>query len=83
MDVGVVGSLLLSKIEVNYPFQVKAKALYALEFLAKKNADYLGYFAAHAEKIKEFPDPEDNVENYSKVVRSVLNVIGVPAPKEK
>ena len=83
MDVGVVGSLLLSKLEVNYPFQVKAKALYIIEFLAKKNNDYLGYFRDHADKIKDFPDPDDNVENYRKIVRSVLNVIGVPAPAEK
>ena len=83
MDVGIVGSLLLSKMEVNYPFQVKAKALYTIEFLAKKNNDYLGYFSDHAEKIREFPDPEDNVENYRKIVRGVLNVIGVPAPAEK
>jgi hypothetical protein len=27
----------LSKLEVNYPFQVKAKALYTIEHLVKKN----------------------------------------------
>jgi hypothetical protein len=41
LDAGVVGSLLLSKLEVNYPFELKAKALYAVEFLSKKNVDYL------------------------------------------
>ena len=30
MPVDVVGWLLLSKLEVNYPFNVKAKALYAI-----------------------------------------------------
>ena len=28
MEVAVIGSLLLSKLEVNYPFQIKGKALY-------------------------------------------------------
>ena len=37
MDVHIIGSLLLSKLEVNYNFQVKAKALYTIEFLVKKN----------------------------------------------
>ena len=30
MGVEIIGSLLLSKLEVNYPFQVKAKALYII-----------------------------------------------------
>jgi hypothetical protein len=37
MDVHIIASLLLSKLEVNYNFQVKAKALYTIEFLVKKN----------------------------------------------
>lgn len=37
MDVHVIGSLLLSKLEVNYAFPIKAKALYTIEFLIKKN----------------------------------------------
>jgi hypothetical protein len=41
LNAGVVGSLLLSKLEVNYPFELKAKALYAVEFQRKKNVDYL------------------------------------------
>ena len=47
MSVPVVGSLLLSKLEVNYPFQVKAKALYTIEYLLKKNESFLSYFKAH------------------------------------
>lgn len=61
MEVHTIGSLLLSKIEVNYPFQTKAKALYTIDFLAKKNDVYQSYFKAHADKIREFPEPEDNV----------------------
>lgn len=30
MEAHIIGSLLLSKIEVNYPFQTKAKALYTV-----------------------------------------------------
>lgn len=78
MEVHIIGSLLLSKIEVNYPFQTKAKALYTIDFLAKKNEVYLSYFKAHVEKLKEFPEPEDNVENYRKILKAVLNTIGVP-----
>ncbi len=37
MDTHIIGSLLMSKIEVNYPFQIKVKALYTIEYLAKKN----------------------------------------------
>ena len=55
MEVHIVGSILLSKIEVNYPFQTKAKALYTIEFLVKKNEIYHSFFKAHVEKIKEFP----------------------------
>lgn len=47
MEVHVIGSLLLSKIEVNYPFQTKAKALYTIEFLVKRNEVYLSFFKAH------------------------------------
>jgi hypothetical protein len=48
MDTHIIGSLLLSKIEVNYPFQVKAKALYTIEHLAKKNEKYAAYFKAQS-----------------------------------
>ena len=37
MSVHVVGSLLMSKLEANYNFQVKAKSLYTIEHLLKKN----------------------------------------------
>jgi len=40
MEISNIGSLLLSKLEVNYPFQVKAKALYTIEYLAKKDKEY-------------------------------------------
>jgi hypothetical protein len=50
MEVANIGSLLLSKLEVNYPFTVKAKALYTIEFIAKKDAEYLNYFKFHAGK---------------------------------
>lgn len=78
MEVHIIGSILLSKIQVNYPFQTKAKALYTIQFLVKKNEIYHSFFKAHVEKIKQFPEPEDNVENYRKILKSVLNVIGVP-----
>ena len=40
MEVFVIGSLLLSKLEVNYSFQIKAKALYIVEYLSKKNKEF-------------------------------------------
>ena len=55
MEVEVIGSLLLSKLEVNYHFQVKAKALYIIEYLAKKDKDFDIYFKYHSDKIKDFP----------------------------
>ena len=48
MDIHIIGSLLLSKIEANYPFQVKAKTLYTIEHLAKKNENYAAYFKAQS-----------------------------------
>lgn len=48
MEVHIVGSLLLSKIEVNYPFQIKAKALYTIEHMVKKNEKYAAYFKAQS-----------------------------------
>lgn len=76
LEASVIGSLLLSKLEVNYPFALKAKALYAIEFLAKRSEDFLKYFCSHAEKLRAFPEPEDNVENYRKIWRSLMNVLG-------
>jgi hypothetical protein len=80
MEVYIIGSLLLSKLEVNYPFQTKAKALYTIEFLLKKNEKYLAYFKAQIDKLKEFPEPEDNVESYRKILKAVLNMIGISSP---
>ena len=77
MEVHVIGSLLLSKLEVNYPFQTKAKALYTIEFLVKKHDVYQSYFKANSDKIRDFPEPEDNVENYRKILKSLLNTLGV------
>ena len=61
METHIIGSLLLSKLEVNYAFQIKAKALYAIEHLVKKNEKYAAYFKAQNQKIRDFPEPEDNV----------------------
>lgn len=76
MNVSNIGSLLLSKLEVNYPFQVKAKSLYTIEFLSKKSSQYLSYFKAHGDKIRDFPQPDDNVDNYKKLLKTVLASIG-------
>jgi len=51
MNVHIIGSLLLSKLEANYPFQIKAKALYVIEYIIKKNDHYLSYFKAHVDKL--------------------------------
>ena len=83
MEVSVIGSLLLSKLEVNYSFQIKAKALYIIEYLSKKNKDFESYFKSHSEKIKEFPEPEDNVDNYKKIQRSLLNLLGAQVNKQE
>lgn len=34
----------MSKLEVNYSFPIKAKALYTIEYLSKKNGSYANYF---------------------------------------
>lgn len=78
LDTSIIGSLLMSKLEVNYAFEIKAKALYGIEFLSKKNTDYLGYFKGQAERLRDFPEPEDNVDNYRKILKSVMNVLGTP-----
>lgn len=57
MEVNVIGSLLLSKLEVNYPFQIKAKSIFTMEYLVKKNQEYAVYFKKQANKIKDFPEP--------------------------
>jgi hypothetical protein len=44
MDPVIVGSLLMSKLQGGYPFAVKAKSLYIIEYLAKKNPTFLSYF---------------------------------------
>ena len=76
MDTPIIGSLLLSKIEVNYSFQIKAKALHTIEYIVKKNEKYAAYFKYHFSKLEEFPEPEDNVENYRKILKGVLTTIG-------
>lgn len=77
MDPVIVGSLLLSKLEVNYPFLVKAKSLYTIEHLIKKNQAFLNYFKSQTENLQNYPEPEDNVDSYRKILKSVLNYIGV------
>jgi hypothetical protein len=77
MDPIIVGSLLLSKIEANYPFMVKAKSLYTIEYLVKKNPTFLKYFKSQSHLLEEFPTPEDNADNYKKILKNLLNVIGV------
>ena len=81
MEVAVIGSLLLSKLEVNYPFQIKGKALYIVQYLSKKDKEYQTYFKQHSDKIQSFPDPEDSVENYKKLQRTVLNQLGTQTQK--
>ena len=77
METSKIGSLLLSKLEANYNFQVKAKALYTIEHLIKKDEEYRSYFKDQSEKIRDFPEPEDNIENYRKIQKSVLSSIGI------
>jgi len=55
METYIIGCLLLSKLEANYSFQIKAKALYTIEYLIKKNDNYLSYFKAQVDKIKQSP----------------------------
>lgn len=81
MDPIIVGSLLLSKLEVNYPFLVKAKSLYTIQHLIKKNQAYLNYFKSQTDQLQNFPEPEDNVDNYRKILKNVLNFIGVASEK--
>jgi hypothetical protein len=77
MDPIIIGSLLLSKIEANYPFMVKAKSLYTIEHLVKKIPAFLKYFKSQSHLFEEFPPPEDNADNYKKILKNLLNVIGV------
>lgn len=43
----------------------------------KKSPAFSNYFKSQSEKLKEFPEPEDNVDNYKKILKNVLNTIGV------
>ena len=57
MSVEVIGWLLMSKLEVNYPFAIKAKALYAIEHLCKKEVEYKQFFSKQAPRIRDYPTP--------------------------
>ncbi len=83
MDEGIIGSLILSKLEVNYSYSVKIKAIYLAEYLVKKSTEYYKYFSMHAEKLMRFPEPEENEENYRKSLKGLLNIIGVASPELK
>lgn len=37
LDKNIIGSLLISKLEDGFPYAVKAKSLYIIEHLSKKN----------------------------------------------
>lgn len=50
--------------------------------MVKKNEKYGAYFKAHSDKLKTFPEPEDNVENYKKILKQTLNAIGISAVVE-
>lgn len=43
----------------------------------KKNQAFSSYFKAQSHLLQEFPEPEDNVENYRKILKNVLNAIGI------
>lgn len=83
MDEGIIGSIILSKLQVNYSYNVKIKAIYLAQYLVKKNTEYYKYFGMHAEKLMRFPEPEENGENYRKSLKGLLNIIGVSSPELK
>lgn len=56
--------------------------MYVIEHMVKKNEKYGAYFKAHSDKLKTFPEPEDNVENYKKILKQTLNAIGISAVVE-
>lgn len=37
----------------------------------------MNYFKNHTKKFIEFPEPEDNVQNYRKILKSVLASFGL------
>lgn len=49
MNISIIGSLLIGKLYDTYvSFQSKAKALYTIEYLSKKNMQYSVYFKLHS-----------------------------------
>jgi len=40
----------------------------------------MNYFKFHSKKFIEFPEPEDSVENYRKILKSVLASLGLQQP---
>jgi len=40
----------------------------------------MNYFKYHSNKFTEFPEPEDSVENYRKILKSVLASLGLQQP---
>ncbi len=49
--------------------------------MIKKNPLYLNYFKSQTQQLQNFPEPEDNVDNYRKILKNVLNFIGVASEK--
>jgi hypothetical protein len=62
-------------LEDGFPYQVKAKSLYTMEYLSKKNEVYKEYFQQFLEEIRNQPEPSDNITAYRNLINEVLGNI--------
>lgn len=51
------------------------KALYTMEYIAKKIDKYQAYFKRHSDYIRSLPLPEDNQQQYQALLDDTLNSI--------
>ena len=75
LDKNLIGSLLVSRLEEGFPYAVKAKALYTMEHLARKNEEYREFFRLFLEEVRAHPAPTDNAASYATLLGDVTAYI--------
>lgn len=66
---------MLSRLELDLSYAIKAKALYTMEYISKKIDKYLAYFRRHMDYIKGLPVPGDNEQQYQSLLEDISKSI--------
>jgi len=77
LDVGVIGSILMSKLNSGITWVSKTRAIFAIEALCKKSASYLAYFKSNALQLRQVPSGRNwqNVQQLNSALEGLIRVL--------